>query len=324
MADYAKRTNKELSELLAARGLQTSGKKAELVSRLEASDRDQEAPGSNGENSHVANARFVIPRLTRSLAQIDSSSTNTAAHPQSPSEAQQQSAPDSQPTAPSAPPTHDTAEQSPQTQQQEKSTTDQSNDAALATQASYSLQLPTSTVDEELRKRKARAARFGTTQAAPPAAAPSSDDPATTTATNGAPTAPSTDTDALKALERAKRFGLPATADASSTPSATDNTGMSKLDSALSEEKSSSIPRKRGGEPNDAANDAFEDPALRKRRFPIGGGRGGRGPGRRNVTGPGAGARPTGVSKSGGAGGGAVFSNDGDRAAADARKKRWG
>ena len=106
---------------------------------------------------------------------------------------------------------------------------------------------------------------------------------------------------------------------------------MSKLDSALSEEKASSIPRKRGGESTDASNDAFEDPALRKRRFPIGGGRGGRGPGRRNVTGgvgP-TGARPTGVSKGSGGGGGgggggaAAFSSE-DRAAADARKKRWG
>ena len=42
MTDYAKKTVKELQEILGTKGLPTSGKKAELVARLHESDKAAE------------------------------------------------------------------------------------------------------------------------------------------------------------------------------------------------------------------------------------------------------------------------------------------
>ena len=44
MADYAKKTNKELQEILESRGLPTTGKKAELVARLNEADQKVDTP----------------------------------------------------------------------------------------------------------------------------------------------------------------------------------------------------------------------------------------------------------------------------------------
>jgi SAP domain-containing ribonucleoprotein len=151
-------------------------------------------------------------------------------------------------------------------------------DSNLAASANYSLHLPNSNVDDELAKRKARAARFGT-------AATETEDANETED---------------KALERAKRFGI--------QPS---DTAMGKLDVALPTEGPKG--RRRGPvKEGDSAAAAYDDPGLLRR------GRGGRfrgrGRGRREGS---AGARPTGVEKSGGG------YNERDRAAADARKKRF-
>lgn len=168
-----------------------------------------------------------------------------------------------------------------------------STDTKLAAAVSYSMNLPSSEVDEELRKRKARAERFGMSQ-----------DTAITavaqTANGEVKQTTVADADALKALERAKRFGA-----------STEDTGIAKLDQALSQEAG----KKRGRGAGDA--DSFDDPGLRmrggKRRF-RGTGRRGAGPARREI-----GARPTGVTKQS-----AAFSTEQDRHAAEARKKRWG
>jgi SAP domain-containing ribonucleoprotein len=107
-----------------------------------------------------------------------------------------------------------------------------------------------------------------------------------------------TEGDAQKALDRAKRFG-------------TGQTAVGKLDEALPEERA----RKRGRTED---NSALDDPGLKsgfrgrgRGRGGRHGGRGGRNDSRRR------GEKPTGVSKSG------AFSTDADRAAAEARKKKF-
>lgn len=89
--------------------------------------------------------------------------------------------------APSAPPT--------KTHQNEAVTSVDaapSPDTALASRT-YALNLSTSTIDEEMEKRKKRAERFGT--------APSASE-------TGAVGTEQEDDEAMKALERAKRFGI--------------------------------------------------------------------------------------------------------------------
>ena len=160
-------------------------------------------------------------------------------------------------------------------------------DTALATSASYALNLPQSEVDSEMAKRKARAERFGTSV---PAA-------------NAETGESATDTDALKALERAKRFGA-------------GQTAMGKLDEALPAE------RERGSKKRDRTEEssAMDDPGLR-RGF---GGRSGQGRGDRLRGRAGrdnsrrrTGDRPAGVSKP------SAFTSEADRLAAEARKKKF-
>jgi SAP domain-containing ribonucleoprotein len=131
-------------------------------------------------------------------------------------------------------------------------------DTKLASAVDRSIGLTASSVDEELKKRKARAERFGT----------------------GATTTDSTQADdnaeTLKAIERAKRFG---------SGQAAGGTGVGKLDEALPMEREKR--GKRGLEES-----AYDDPGLRqgrggKRRFQ---GRGGRDNNQR-------GERPEGVKK---------------------------
>lgn len=142
-----------------------------------------------------------------------------------------------------------------------------------------SIGLSASSVDEELKKRKARAERFGTATAATES------------------TAAGADAEALKALERSRRFG---------TGHVTDGTGVSKLDEALPMEREKR--GKRGLEES-----AYDDPGLKqggrggKRRFP---GRGGRDNDRR-------GERPDSVQKQ------VMSMSEKDKAATEARKKRF-
>lgn len=158
--------------------------------------------------------------------------------------------------------------------------------------ASFALNLPSSEVDAEMAKRKARAERFGTGAAVANGETGAAD-------TEGA------DAEALRALERAKRFG-------------TGQTAMGKLDEALpSELKRDSRKRVRTEE-----DSTMDDPGLRRSfggRGRVGGGRGGRFRGRgRDNSQRRHGDRPGGVSKPGG-----VFSTEADRLAAEARKKKF-
>lgn len=165
------------------------------------------------------------------------------------------------------------------------------DDGAEATAASFALHLPSSEVDAEMAKRKARAERFGTGAAV-------------ANGETGAAGTEGADAEALRALERAKRFG-------------TGQTAMGKLDEALpSDSKRDSRKRVRTEE-----DSTMDDPGLR-RSFGgrgRGGGRGGRFHGRgRDNSQRRHGDRPGGVSKQAG-----VFSTEADRLAAEARKKKF-
>lgn len=161
-------------------------------------------------------------------------------------------------------------------------------DSALATGVTYALNLPSSEVDAELAKRKARAERFG--------------------AVNGDSESKEADEEAQRALDRAKRFGTGA------------QTSLGKLDEALP------LERERGGRKRGRAEGgggALEDSGLRKNfrhqgggggRFHGGGGRNGRDNSRRRQ-----GEKPTGVVKAPPA-----YTSETDRAAAEARRKKFG
>lgn len=148
-------------------------------------------------------------------------------------------------------------------------------DAKLATAVDYSIGLDQSSFEDEMKKRKARAERFGV-----PAEEP--------------------DAEARKADERAKRFGTGTAA----------NGGVGKLDEALPVERERRGKREREGE------NGIEDPGLRQGR---GGKRRFQGRRERNDK---RGGKPTGVQKSASKPAPA-FSSERDRAAAEARKKKF-
>ncbi|KIW15951.1 hypothetical protein PV08_06001 [Exophiala spinifera] len=260
MVDYAKKTVAELQEILKSRSLPHTGKKAELVARL--NEADQAAAENEALKAPPAESTTAPP------AQIP--------EPAAPSTSEAPEADQPGPTAAEPATVEPTAA---------------NDDSAQATAASFALNLPTSEVDAEMAKRKARAERFGTGAAV-------------ANGETGAVGTEGADAEALKALERAKRFG-------------TGQTAMGKLDEALpSDSKRDS--RKRGRTEEDSTMD---DPGLR-RGFGgrgRGGGRGGRFQGRgRDNSQRRRGDRPGGVSKPFGA-----FSTEADRLAAEARKKKF-
>ena len=149
------------------------------------------------------------------------------------------------------------------------------------------MNLPSSEVDAELAKRKARAERFG--------------------AVNGDSENKEGDDEAQKALLRAKRFG-------------TGAQSLGKLDEALPLERergSRKRGRTEGGDGEDAGlrkNFRHQGGGGGRGRFRGGGGRNGRDNSQRRQ-----GERPTGVVKSPPA-----YTSEADRAAAEARKKKFG
>ncbi|KAJ9498809.1 hypothetical protein LTR99_005114 [Exophiala xenobiotica] len=196
MVDYASKTVAQLQDVLRSRSLPHSGKKAELIARLEESDvvaSQKEEPQAAAEDAPAPPAE------------------STTAPPAQVSE------PAAQPTAETPAPT----ETAPATTEAETIVPDAANnDAAEAVAASFALSLPSSEVDSEMARRKARAERFGTGAAD----------------ANGETGAAGTDeaeTEASKALERAKRFG-------------TGQTALGKLDEPLSSETKRDS-RRRGG-----------------------------------------------------------------------------
>ena len=289
MVEYGKKTVVELKEILEARSLLATGKKADLITRLQDADKAAESNGTTKTHRFLEHTNSLV-------AEIKAPPVESTPIPAATNKAAPVPVPTSQPAETSAAAATITEPAEAAGGAAEAAASPSANtDTQLATSTNYALGLQTSTVDDEMAKRKARADRFGTAPA-----------PATEGANGetGAAGTENKEDEAHMALERAKRFG-------------TGQTAMGKLDEALPSERERG-PKKRGRmEENDAVMD---DPGLIRKGF-GGRGRGGlRGRGRGRDARPGSrprGERPGGVQKQ------AAYSNDQDRSAADARKKRF-
>ncbi|EXJ64175.1 hypothetical protein A1O7_00511 [Cladophialophora yegresii CBS 114405] len=173
MVDYSKKTVAELTEILKSRSLPHSGKKADLVARL--NEADKVAQENEAEKAPPAESTSAPP------VQEPEPATEPALKP----------APDESAPVEAAP-----AATAREIAEEPADSPSANTDTALANSASYSLNLPHSEMDAEMAKRKARAERFGTGASG----------------ANGETGDSATDADAQKALERAKRFGTAQTA----------------------------------------------------------------------------------------------------------------
>ncbi|KAI4164327.1 MAG: hypothetical protein LQ342_001973 [Letrouitia transgressa] len=296
--DYSKKKNAELEELLKARSLPHTGKKAELIARLQQSDKEAAAaPASKpsipaedeidweDDNLPLETAASIPPNS----ASVPAAATAIAAGGQG-----QVTNPAAVPNqVPTAEPfeSNDIAVNPPGASTDNLPTATTKGAAADAPKASatgtkpteagkpppedFSAHLPSTSIEDELEKRKRRAARWGTV-----VSSAESD------------TAKVASEDAIKALERAKKFG---TVDASKGP-------VKGLDEALPER---SRKRGRGGD------DGYERERGGKSRRDNQGGR---------KAGPEAKAEKV----DGGGKGADAAQREKDRLAAEARKKRWG
>lgn len=204
--DYSKKKNAELEDLLKARSLPHTGKKAELIDRLKKYDAEQAAakaaPADGAEDEIDWDDDAAIATDPPAAAAI---AAGGLTQPPNPTAVPNQKI-DIDPSKtsdltvdPPAPTTTTTETTDPPT------TTTQPSDPTPAPKTDYTTNLPPTHLDAELSKRKARALRFGITES---------------------------NDDALKALERAKKFG---------TGDAGDKAAVRGLDEALPERS-----RKRG------------------------------------------------------------------------------
>lgn len=216
MADYAKMKNSELEVLLKERNLPTNGRKAEMVARLQEADAAKPASTPMEEPAKVSSTTQPVQATTASKSE-------------------------EQPT-PEAAPDAD-ASKTVLTKTHANGEAIENKEEEAQDNAAFSANLATTSLDEEIARRKKRAEKFGMTE---------------------------TESDAIRNLERQKRFG---TGPKSAGEGDADEAGVSKLDEALSTKK----PRgaKRGRDDNGGAS--YEDEHLIKRR----GGFRGRGRGRR-------------------------------------------
>ncbi|KAL2793977.1 hypothetical protein BJX66DRAFT_215179 [Aspergillus keveii] len=201
--DYAKKTNAELIEILKSRSLPHTGKKAEMVARLQEDDtKSASAPAAaedviDWEDDEVAAEGAAPAKPAETTAPVEESAPaveETKAEDAPAADASQEG---SEGTI--------TGTAEPEAQHEEKPA------------PNYSIGLSVTDLEEELKKRKARAEKFGITEESKAAI-----------------------DDAEKKLERAKRFG----AETVSEP--TDAAAISRLDQALPERS-----RKRGRGEND-------------------------------------------------------------------------
>lgn len=184
MADYAKKKNDELAALCKERGLAHTGKKADLVKRLE----DADAKPTD-QTSGQATAK---PATEDEIDWDDEPATEAAAATTEPAAAAIAAGGTGQPKNPQAVPNQQAAQDPSKADDLKVEAVPGVDGAAskeTATNAAieehepaedFSLGLAARTLDEEIEKRKKRAAKFGT-------------DPK--------------DDERLKLLERAKRFG---------------------------------------------------------------------------------------------------------------------
>lgn len=263
--DYAKKKNAELEDLLKARSLPHTGKKADLIARLQQHDTEQAAKSNSATNAGAED-------------EIDWEDDAAAAEPTGAAAIAAGGL--GQPTNPTAVPnqvvdtdpskTHDLTVDPPAHITQDSKAAASVEDVK-ASEADKKKSLPSTgikatTLDDELAKRQKRAARFGIQES---------------------------DEDALKALERAKKFG---------TGDAGDKVAVKGLDEALPERAARGQKRGRG------ADDGGPRNGREKRSRVRGGGRNGR---------ERSGTPKDGVKKAGSG------LSDKDRLAAEARKKRF-
>jgi SAP domain-containing ribonucleoprotein len=185
MSDYAKKKNDELMALCKERGLAHTGKKADLVKRLE--EHDAQSGSANAAAAAAApedeidwdedttDAAAAAKAATTEPAANTSSNTQAAPSQEAATTSEATTQPASTTDAPAAAP----AEKKPE--------------------VDFSTGLAARTLDEEIEKRKARARKFGLPE----------------------------DTEEIKALERAKRFGT----------ATTELPGLGLLNGALPEKR---------------------------------------------------------------------------------------
>ncbi|KAK5162961.1 uncharacterized protein LTR77_011015 [Saxophila tyrrhenica] len=257
MADYAKKKNDELATLCKERGLAHTGKKADLVKRLE----DHDASATSATTT-------TAPAMDDEIDWDDEPATEAAkaATSQPAADALEAGGVGVEVPNPQAVPNQIVAEDPAQTDDLTVAAAPTSETPAVEAkepEKDYSTGLAERTIDEEIEKRKARARRFGMPE----------------------------DTDDIKALERAKRFGT------------ADLPGM--MNKALP----TAHDRKRGRLEGEA------DGGIRKRsRGPLRGrGRPGRGGGRERTP----------QSTNSGSGGYASWMSQADKDAADRRKAKF-
>lgn len=267
-SDYSKMKNAELEALLKDRQLPAGGKKADMVARLVEDDQQKSATTTAPPAAVDAQAATTSPAAAAIAA------GGTATRAPNPVDVPNQA----QAVDPAATSDLSVAQD---TTTSTSAPLDATASADVATAASdFSSHLAPTDVDAEIAKRKARAAKFGIKE---------------------------DDSEAIRALERAKRFGTGMPGEQQAGAAAESGSmGMRRLDEALPERRD----RKRGrGE----QQDALEDDGLRRRR---GGGRfrgrGGRVEKRQ---------RTDGVAAS--AGGKASWMSEADQAAAERRKNRF-
>jgi SAP domain-containing ribonucleoprotein len=298
--DYSKKTNAELVEILKSRSLPHTGKKADMVARLQEDDENKAKAGSAP--APTASADDVIdwedddvpaaddttaakPSTEAGAAAIAAGGQGRVANPVAVPNQKLDTDPASTddlkveskgavPSAESGALGHESTEGAPA----EPATAAPAEEKPAP---DYSMGLPITEMEEELKKRKARAEKFGITEESKAAIA-----------------------EAEKALERAKRFGTAVIP----TPVA----GVKGLDEALPTEK----PRKRGrGDDEQASGGASRG----GKRRDVGGRGKFRGKGRGN------GNRNQNQRNEGNAGKTSEQSNfsEKDRLAMEARKKRF-
>ncbi|KAJ5616666.1 hypothetical protein N7537_001780 [Penicillium hordei] len=293
--DYSKKTNAELVEILKTRSLPHTGKKADMVSRLQEDDEtkpsDSSAPAPTAAKTDAPEdvidwddeptETIIEPSTEAGAAAIAAGGQGAVSNPVAVPNQQLDENPATtedlkvEATGAVAEPTTQ-----PETATEQKPAVD------------YTRGLPQTDLEAELAKRKARAQKFGIVE---------DDDTALKEAT--------------KQLERAKRFGTGA--EAENTPAA----GVSRLDQALPDERS----RKRR---NEGRNDNRNDQGGRGgKRRDTGAGRNRnrqRGDGNRNRDRGDGNKTNAGVKKPNAGGNTAQKSwSEKDHAAMEARKKRF-
>ena len=268
--DYAKKKNAELEDLLKARSLPHTGKKADLIARLQQYDTEQAAKstaattaGAEDEIDWEDDAAAAEPTGAAAIAAGGlGQPANPTAVPNQVVDTDPSKTNDLTVVDPPAPTTEDT---------KAAAAAASSVEDIKAAEADKKKSLPdtgiqATSLDDELAKRQKRAARFGIQES---------------------------DADALKALERAKKFG---------TGDKGDRVAVKGLDEALPERTARGQKRGRGGD------DGGRKDGREKRSRVRGGGRNGR---------ERSGTPKDGVKKAGSG------LSEKDRLAAEARKKRF-